>query len=133
MKKGIISSRQEGFKKYLTEGRAGYVPSQGPTAAEVIFQIKQAGGKAFIAHPGVVKEIWNFPAWVNAGLEGVEVYYPSHSHETRQHLLMIAKKYNLLVSGGSDHHGEKSGRYNNPGMEVPQAVFDTLGNVFIKE
>jgi len=125
-RKGIVSSRHEGFQKYLIDGKPGYVPSLGPNAEQVISQIKKAGGKAFIAHPGVISAIWDFPRWVSAGLDGIEVYYPSHSLPMRQQLLMLAKKYNLLVSAGSDHHGEKSGRYNKPGMEVPQQVFDTL-------
>ncbi|MDR1123998.1 MAG: PHP domain-containing protein [Elusimicrobiota bacterium] len=128
-KKGIVSSRQEGFRKYLTEGKPGYVPSPGPSAAEVIGQIKLAGGYAFIAHPGVIKEAWDFPRWKTAGLDGLELYYPSHSFELRRELAAIAKKYGLLVSAGSDHHGEKSGRRNTPGMEVPQEVFDKLKEV----
>ncbi|MDR0734935.1 MAG: PHP domain-containing protein [Elusimicrobiota bacterium] len=131
-KKGIVSSRHEGFCKYLTEGRAGYVPSPGPVAAEVISQIKQAGGYAFIAHPGVIQEAWDFPRWTTNGLDGLELYYPSHSFEMRQELSAIAKKYGLLVSAGSDHHGEKSGRRNTPGMQAPQEVFDKLKEVLCK-
>jgi predicted metal-dependent phosphoesterase TrpH len=130
-KRGFVHSRQEAFRKYLVEGKAGYAPSEGPTAAEAIRQIKSAGGKAFIAHPRVVKDQWAFPIWVTAGLEGIEVYYPSHSFETRQDLLTIAEKYNLLVSAGSDYHGKKSGRYNQPGMETPQDVYKNLKSVFI--
>jgi predicted metal-dependent phosphoesterase TrpH len=84
-----------------------------------------------LAHPGVIKEVWNFPAWVTAGLDGVEVYYPTHSFDMRRDLLEIAAKYKLLVSAGSDHHGEKSGRCNKPGMAVPQEVFESLKKAFI--
>ncbi len=129
--KGFSSSRQESFRKYLCQGKAGYVPPQGPCASEVIKAIRQAGGKAFLAHPGIIKDIWDFPAWVNCGLEGLEVYYPSHSLEIKKDLLAIAEKYNLIVSGGSDHHGPKSGRDNSIGLEVPQKVFDKLKEVFI--
>lgn len=128
--KGLSSSRQESFRKYLCEGKAGYVPPQGKTAREVIQIIRQAGGKAFLAHPGIVQEIWDFPAWTTAGLEGIEIYYPSHSFEMRNALLDIAAKYNLLISGGSDHHGPRSGRDNRIGLEVPQQVFDKLKEAF---
>jgi predicted metal-dependent phosphoesterase TrpH len=131
-KKGIVPSRHEGFRKYLTEGKAGYVPSMGPSAAEVISQIKHAGGYAFIAHPGVIKEAWDFPRWATAGLDGLELYYPSHSFETRGELAAIAKKYGLMVSAGSDHHGENSGRRNTPGMQTPQEVFDRLKEVLCR-
>lgn len=124
--KGFASSRQEAFRKYLVPGKSGYVAQEGASVLEVISAIKNAGGYAFIAHPGIVKDIWDFPQWVTAGLDGIEVYYPSHSFEMKQDLLHIAGRYNLMVSGGSDHHGAKSGRDNRIGMEVPQQVFDTL-------
>lgn len=127
---GLVPTRQEAFRKYLIPGKAGYVPNAAEGVFDVIAAIKKAGGHPFIAHPGIVKDCWDFPAWVSAGLEGIEVYYPSHSFEMKQDLLMIAKKYNLMVSGGSDHHGNKSGRDNKPGMEVPQEVFENLKQLF---
>ena len=124
--KKIAPSRQEAFRKFLIPGKPGYVPNEGLTVCEVISLIKQAGGKAFMAHLGIVQEYWNFPAWVSSGLDGIEVYYPSHKQVMRDTLVSLAKKYNLLISAGSDHHGQKSGRDNAPGMEVPQEVFDSL-------
>lgn len=124
--KKIEPSRQAAFRKYLIPGKPGYVPNEGLSVCEIISLIKQAGGKAFMAHLGIVKEYWNFPAWVTSGLDGIEVYYPSHKQPMRQELLKLAKKYNLLVSAGSDHHGQKSGRDNAPGMQVPQEVFDSI-------
>jgi len=129
-KKGLVQSRQEGFRKYLCEGAVGYVPSMGPGVTQVIAEIKAAGGKAFVAHPGVIKDAWDFPRWVNDGLDGIEVYYPSHSQTMRQDLLALAKKYKLLISAGTDYHGEKSGRCDKPGMQVPQEVFDSLKRIF---
>lgn len=124
--KKITPSRQEAFRKFLIPGKPGYVPNEGFTVCEIISLIKQAGGKAFMAHLGIVQEYWNFPAWVSSGLDGIEVYYPSHKQAMRDTLLSLAKKYNLLISAGSDHHGKKSGRDNAPGMEVPQEVFNSL-------
>lgn len=122
----ITSSRQEAFRKYLIPGKPGYVPNEGFKVCEIISLIKQAGGKAFMAHLGIVQEFWNFPAWVSSGLDGIEVYYPSHKQSMRDTLLSLAKKYNLLISAGSDHHGQKSGRDNTPGLEVPKEVFESI-------
>lgn len=124
--KKITSSRQEAFRKFLIPGKPGYVPNEGFKVCEIISLIKQAGGKAFMAHLGVVQEYWNFPAWVSSGLDGIEVYYPSHKQAMRDTLLSLVKKYNLLISAGSDHHGQKSGRDNAPGMQVPQEVFESI-------
>ena len=122
--KKIVSSRQEGFKKYLLPGRVGYVPSAGVSALEAITQIKKAGGLAVIAHPGMVSGLWNFPAWKEAGLDGIEVFYPAHSFSLKQQLLALAQKYGLLCSAGSDYHGPKSGRIVTPGCGLPQPHYD---------
>lgn len=124
--KGLAASRQEGFRKYLLPGCAGYVPSAGVSAVEAIRYIKQAGGLAVIAHPGMVGEIWNFPAWVEAGLDGIEVFYPAHSFTMKQDLLALARKYGLLCTAGSDYHGPHGGRIKTPGMQIPKPHYDKL-------
>lgn len=124
--KRIVDSRQEAFRKYLVPGMVGYVPSVGVSAIDAIKQIKKAGGIAVIAHPGLVQECWNFPAWVEAGLDGVEVFYPAHTFSMRQDLLAIVRKYGLFASAGSDYHGPRGGRTVTPGMNVPQEHYDRL-------
>lgn len=124
--KKIVSTRQEGFKKYLVPGCVGYVPSTGVTAVEAIKNIKKAGGIAVIAHPGMVREIWDFPAWKEAGLDGIEVFYPAHTFSLKQELLALAKKYGFLCTAGSDYHGPTGGRITTPGMHIPQPHYDRL-------
>lgn len=124
--KKIVSSRQEGFRRYLVPGQPGYVPSAGVTAIEAIQHIKRAGGTAVIAHPGIVAEHWNFPAWTEAGLDGVEVFYPAHTFTMKQDLLAITRKYGLLATAGSDYHGPQGGRNSTPGMQIPQPHYDKL-------
>ena len=124
--KGIVPSRQEGFRRYLLPGCAGYVRSKGTTALEAIRQIKRAGGIAVIAHPGIVAGEWNFPAWKEAGLDGIEVFYPAHTRTVKQDLLEIAHKYGLLCTAGSDYHGPRGGRVFAPGIELPQPHYDRI-------
>ena len=45
------------------------------------------------------------PNLISQGLEGIEVYNNLHTYEESQRYLEIAKKYNILISGGSDYHG----------------------------
>lgn len=123
---GVVDTRQEGFRDYLVPGKTGYVPSLGVSVIEAIHHIKRAGGLAVIAHPGIVSQYWNFPAWTEAGLDGIEVFYPAHTHTMRQELLAIARKYGLFATCGSDYHGPKSGRITAPGMEIPQNHYDIL-------
>jgi len=128
--KKLASSRQDAFRKYLVEGKAGYVPSVGVSAIEAIKHIKRAGGLAVIAHPGIVTECWNFPAWKEAGLDGIEVFYPAHTFSLRQELLALADKYGLLATGGSDYHGPKSGRIMHPGIHIAQNYFNKVLHQF---
>lgn len=125
-RKHIVPTRQEGFRQYLVPGKAGYVPSAGVTVLEAIHAIKKAGGLAVIAHPGLTQEVWNFPAWKEAGLDGLEVFYPSHSYSLKQELLKIARKYDLLATGGSDYHGPHAGRITSLGMNIYPPYSDRL-------
>ncbi len=124
--KGYASTRQEAFRKFLIPGAVGYVESLGVSVIEAITFIKEAGGQAVIAHPGLTKEYWNFKAWKDAGLDGLEVFYPSHNQTMIQELLSIAREYNFFVTAGSDHHGAASGRTPKPGMEIPPAYYEEL-------
>lgn len=123
---GVVGSRQAGFRQFLVPGKVGYVPSAGVSAVEAIQHIKRAGGVAVIAHPGMVGEIWNFPAWVEAGLDGIEVFYPAHTFAMKQQLWALAKKYGLFCTAGSDYHGPHSGRITTPGMQLPKPYYDVL-------
>lgn len=124
--KGFADTRQLAFKNFLVPGMPGYVPSLGVTVVEAITHIKNAGGLAVIAHPGLVKQYWNFKTWVDAGLDGIEVFYPSHNQEMIQELLSVAREYGLFVTAGSDNHGPTSGRNPKPGMEIPPQYYDAL-------
>lgn len=124
--KGIVPSRQEGFRRYLVQGQPGYVPSAGVSAVEAIRHIKRAGGIAVIAHPGIVSEHWNFPAWTEAGLDGIEVFYPAHTFTMKQDLLALTRKYGLIATAGSDYHGPHAGRITTPGMQIPEPHYNKL-------
>lgn len=67
------------------------------------------------------------PQLVAAGLEGLEVYHPDHTPATQAHFLSLARQYNLLVTGGTDYHGEGFGTRAALGAQyVPPEVVDKL-------
>ena len=81
-----------------------------PQLSDVCETIKNAGGIPVIAHPygmldknNLEKEIYEA---INCGIMGVECYYPDHSEEITNLCLDICKKNDLLVTAGSDDHGE---------------------------
>lgn len=106
---GYVSSIQEAFDKYLGENRLAYVPSKRLTPIDAVKAIKQSGGKAVIAHPlqlhNTKKLIPLIEGLLPYGLDGIEVYYPTHSPKDIAFFEKLAKKYNLFATGGSDFHG----------------------------
>ncbi|MDD2371973.1 MAG: PHP domain-containing protein [Syntrophomonadaceae bacterium] len=100
-----VASIDEAFEKYIGWGAPGYVPRYKFLPAEAIELIKNAGGIAVLAHPGLIKNKKKVLDIINLGIEGLEVFYPEHSPEQIEELLRLARRYHLLLTGGSDYHG----------------------------
>lgn len=110
MQKKYVSTAKEAFDRYLAEGKAAYVARDLPAPAEAITWIREAKGVAVLAHPTWVKDggaglITCVTALKEAGLDGVEVHYSTHSKSQTSSYLELAQRLNLLVTGGSDFHG----------------------------
>ena len=91
----------------LGKGNPAYVPRYLPEVDEVIDVIHQAGGLATLAHPKLVGDD-ELVEELCKKLDGIEVYYPCHKPDDTQHYFFLARKYNLLMTGGSDFHGTSS-------------------------
>lgn len=104
--KGWVSDIRQAFEKYLAEGASAYVKKYRQTPAEAIEFIRDSGGVAVLAHPMVTSCDELIPHMVEAGLQGIEAYYPNCSPAVIDFYVNLAKKYNLLLTGGSDAHGE---------------------------
>ncbi len=110
MQKGVVKNIDEAFDRYLARGGLAYAPRAVLQAEEAIRMIKRAGGVAVLAHPQQLEKSGKdvncmISKLKTAGLDGVEVYYPTHSRQFKKKLLAMAKKLDLLVTGGSDYHG----------------------------
>jgi hypothetical protein len=110
IEKGVVSTIQEAFNKYLDIHGPAYVPHFKLTPHEAIDTINKAGGIAVFAHPAVSRKDEMIGELAAHGLSGLEVYYSRHSYFQVRHYLSLAKKFKLLVSGGSDFHGMGTGR-----------------------
>lgn len=106
--RGYFGSQQAAYDSLLKKGAPCFVERSPFSAVDAIDLIHQAGGQAFLAHPGVYKHDYNFTRLINAGLDGIEVYHPKHSKEQIEQLKQKAEAYNLKISGGSDFHGPTS-------------------------
>ncbi len=78
------------------------------SAIEAIKLIHQAGGEAYLAHPGIYTHEYDLEELVAAGLDGIEVFYPLNSQEATTCWLNEASRFQLKMSGGSDYHGPDS-------------------------
>ena len=110
-----VSTVQEAFDRYLAKGAPAYVDRYRLFPEEAIRMIADAGGLTFFAHPFT----WisdekrleqELAAYKDKGLVGIEVWHSDHTDEQIVALLRIAKKLNLMISGGSDYHGETKPR-----------------------
>lgn len=128
--KGLVPSLEEAFNLYLGFGQPAYVPHQKFTPAAAIAVIKQYGGLSFMAHPGVTRCDQVIPAMIQAGLNGIEVFYPSHTPEQISHYSQLSRKNGLLMSGGSDFHGQGSGLSPREieGMTLPDKHWKNILN-----
>lgn len=110
VEKKIVSSMNKAFHDYLGKGKPAHAPRFCFSAAETIEFVHEAGGAAVLAHPGQIDPPMRIQPKLIAelaelGLDGVETYYPTHSQKTQRKLNLIAKKHELLLTGGSDYHG----------------------------
>ena len=76
-----------------------------PEPTEIIKAIHEAGGIAVLAHPGFYNNFELLEELIPEGLDGVEVWHPENKPEQQELLISIAKKHDLLMTGGSDFHG----------------------------
>jgi hypothetical protein len=109
--KGAAASLREAFDRYLGKGAAAYFDRLRATPEQAIARIHAAGGLAVLAHPhhcGAADEA-ELTGWVgelvDAGLDGIEVLYSTFSAADRQVAERLARRFDLLPSGGSDFHG----------------------------
>lgn len=134
--RGWAETMGEVFERYLEKGAPAYFDRFRLQPKEAIAVIREAGGVPVIAHPTSWSD--DFPdlkekigELAEEGLLGIEAYYPSHSPETTLEMLRIAKHFGLLVTGGSDFHGEdvKPGiriGVGNGSLHVPDKLLPPL-------
>ena len=103
---GYVTSVQDAFDKWLATGRPAFMPRTGPSPAAIVDTIHQAGGVASLAHPAVTKRDELIAPLVEHGLDAIEVYHSDHSPEAEHTYRAMARRLGVLVSGGSDFHGD---------------------------
>ena len=132
---GHVSSYDEAFDLWIGRGGPAYVERYKVRPDAAVELLKKSGGLPTLAHPyiysrdGERRSSLDLKYWLprlrDAGLEGIEVYYPNYPREARRNLLDLAVQHGLLITGGSDFHGGMLG--NRLGsVAVPWAVWEGL-------
>ena len=112
---GVCTDTHEVFRKFLTEGKPGFVPHRWASLKEAVQWITDAQGIAIIAHPGRYnftpnEEYAFFTEFKNHGGQGVEVVTGSHTTAEYVKYGDMAKEFDLLASRGSDFHSPEESR-----------------------
>ena len=130
IKAGYVSSVQEAFDAWLASGRPAFVPRTGPSPISVVEAVHEAGGVASMAHPGVTRRDDLIRTLVDRGLDAIEVYHSDHSPQDEQSYKGIASRLGILVTGGSDFHGDEPGLRSHRGtlgvVSLPPEAFVKL-------
>jgi hypothetical protein len=136
LEKGYVRDYRQAFDEYLDESAKGYVYREEPTFAEGVEAIRQAGGIASLAHPTRVRGdvVEMMPELRATGLNAIEAYHSDHTVEETAQFVALARRYGLLVTGGSDYHGEsvkpgvRLGTGYQGNLRVPLDVIGLLRN-----
>lgn len=106
---GVCADTSEVFRRFLTEGKPGFVPHRWASLRDAVRWIDDAGGLAVIAHPARYRFTANeehalFSEFKAHGGRGVEVVTGSHSAAEALRYAEVAQEYGLAASRGSDFH-----------------------------
>lgn len=130
VEQGCANSISEAFSDYLAEGGDCFVPMKRIPCKEVIEAIQTAGGIASLAHPGRIRSDC-IPTIISEaidyGLDAIETWYPYQ--DTAFGVLdadKLARKHGILRTGGSDCHGQRSGKFRIGNTGMPSSAFKSL-------
>ncbi len=117
--KNMAGSIDDAFNRFLGKGQAAYVDKYRAPMDETIAAINQAGGIAVLAHPHLnrIDDPTTFESFlltlIDMGLSGVEAIYPGQPMKDATLYSRLARKYDLLITGGTDFHGQVT-----PGIQL---------------
>lgn len=106
VKKGIVKDIGEAFEKYIGTDSPAYVERYKLTPSEGIDIIKRANGVPVLAHPGLLYDDALVKEIIFEGVMGIEAYHSKHSSDDSERYVRLARERGLIVTAGSDCHGE---------------------------
>ena len=124
---GYVKSVREAFDRYLSMNGPANVPRKRFTPIEAVRVIRRVRGVPVLAHPGLANRDELIPELVEAGLLGIEAFYPEHSSGQITAYREMCARLGLIATGGSDFHGPRVGGARHPGAQpVPESAWHEL-------
>ncbi|MCL2092603.1 MAG: PHP domain-containing protein [Treponema sp.] len=113
--RGIVKNIEEAFSRYLGKDKPFYMPKEGLEFNRAAALIKESGGAVILAHPMSLYVAWGkLPGLIEAlkerGLDGIEAWHPIAKESACLRLRDLGKKLGLIVTAGSDFHGNERRR-----------------------
>ena len=125
-RRGYVNSISEAFYRYIKDNGPAYVSKFRFSPKEIINSIHKAGGVTAIAHPHTLKNDESIGQLADYGLKAIEVYYSDYTNSQIKRYLSLAKKYGLLITGGSDFHGEAKKNTSIGKIKIPYELVEEL-------
>lgn len=137
LKKSYVQTAQEAFDVYLADDAKASVEREEPALIEAVERVYAAGGLASLAHPVRLPRPDRASLEVllaslcAVGLEGLEVYHSEHSPQETALYLSLTRQFDLIVTGGSDYHGENKpsialGTGQNNNLQLPYSLLEQM-------
>lgn len=126
MRRKAVKSYDEAFSRYIGSNAEAFVPKKLFHPHTAIKMIHDAGGIVSMAHPGLEEAYLFLDELVAVGLDGIEVYHPTLSSGDTQRYQQLAKRHNLIMTGGSDYHGRNDHHGPVGSQPVPESYVTAM-------
>jgi hypothetical protein len=126
VKEGLVCSVFEAFQKFIGDKCPAYYLGFKFSVSEAIRLVRDAGGISVLAHPYSINNDDFIREFIDDGVMGIEVYYPEHSQSMINFYLDLARRHNLLITGGSDCHGDAKPEVRIGSIKIPYELVEKL-------
>jgi predicted metal-dependent phosphoesterase TrpH len=126
LQEGHVESLNEAFQRFLGHHAPAYVPKMTVSMEEAGSIVREAGGVTVLAHPGTLNRDHLIAGWSKRGLDGIEVWHTKHDASAVRRFTAIAAQHGLLMTGGSDCHGERTPGVTIGSVPVPDTILPPL-------
>jgi predicted metal-dependent phosphoesterase TrpH len=123
---GHVRDTREAFDRWLGQGHPAFVPRHGEGCEQVIAIIHAAGGVASVAHPGKSIDDERITSLRDTGLDALEAFHPDHDASLVDHYVTLAGSLGLLMTGGSDFHGDPAHGLSPGSVTLPEPQWQRL-------